>query len=84
VSYIHLLYVVYYLQSALDDSTKAPLRLLRFAVRPVLLMTAASVPVALFVAAAWAFAGSFYWEEGVEPTWGETTGYDSLSQSVIP
>lgn len=49
--------------------------LLRFAVRPVLIGTALAIPVALTIGSLWAFAGSFYWEDGVESTWGETVGY---------
>lgn len=52
---------------------------LRLAVRPMLILTALSVPVSLIFAAIWAFAGSFFWEEGVEGTWGETVGYVMLS-----
>lgn len=47
--------------------------LLRLAVRPVLLATAIFIPCALFLAAVWAFAGSFVWD-GSEGTWGETVG----------
>jgi len=57
--------------------------LLRFAVRPVLIATALAVPVALVIGSLWAFAASFYWEEGVESTWGETVGYACSSFSKV-
>ncbi|EJD44142.1 hypothetical protein AURDEDRAFT_185171 [Auricularia subglabra TFB-10046 SS5] len=47
--------------------------ILRAAVRPALLATAVFIPCALFIAAIWAFAGSFIWD-GSESTWGETVG----------
>lgn len=53
--------------------------LLRFAVRPVLMGTALAVPVALVLGSAWSFAGSFFWEEGAESTWGESVGWVSVS-----
>ncbi|KAG9039644.1 hypothetical protein FRB95_009225 [Tulasnella sp. JGI-2019a] len=52
----------------------AHLILLRYAVRPVLMGTALTVPLSLFVGAAWSFSGSFLYEDGMEPTWGETVG----------
>lgn len=52
----------------------AHILLLRIFVKPVLLATSVFIPITLFISAIWAFVGSFMWEEGVEPTWGETTG----------
>lgn len=48
--------------------------LLRLFAGPVMLATSVLVPATLFVSAVWAFVGSFMWETGVEPTWGETVG----------
>ncbi|QRV90121.1 Plasma-membrane choline transporter [Ceratobasidium sp. AG-Ba] len=51
--------------------------LLRYFVRPVLTATALAAPLALLLAAIWAFGGSFMWDgDGVGETWGETVGYD--------
>jgi hypothetical protein len=51
-------------------------------VRPVLLLTGISIPLFLFLSFAHAFAGSFFWEEGVTPTWSETVGLRIFS--VVP
>ncbi|KJA24217.1 hypothetical protein HYPSUDRAFT_200725 [Hypholoma sublateritium FD-334 SS-4] len=48
--------------------------LLRLFAGPVLLATSVLVPATLFVSAVWAFVGSFMWDAGTEPTWGETVG----------
>lgn len=48
--------------------------LLRVFVRPVIFATSVFIPVTLFISAIWAFIGSFMWEEGAEPTWGESIG----------
>lgn len=48
--------------------------LLRIFVKPVLFATAVFIPATLTISAIWAFIGSFMWEEGTEPTWGETVG----------
>ncbi|KAG8881220.1 hypothetical protein FRB97_009789 [Tulasnella sp. 331] len=60
----------------------AHLILLRYAVRPVLMGTALTVPVSLFVGAAWSFSGSFLYEDGMESTWSETVGLRLFS--LIP
>lgn len=64
-------------------------RLFRFAVRPMLILTAISTPLFLFLASAYAFSGSFFSESGVKPTWGETVGYvsdlvDSAMRICLP
>jgi hypothetical protein len=43
-------------------------------VRPVMAATSVFIPATLFLSAVWAFIGSFMWEAGQEPTWGETVG----------
>jgi hypothetical protein len=48
--------------------------LLRLFVKPVMVATSVFVPATLFLSSIWAFVGSFMWEEGTEPTWGETVG----------
>lgn len=48
--------------------------LLRVFVKPVMVATSLFIPVTLFISAIWAFVGSFMWDEGQEPTWGETVG----------
>lgn len=48
--------------------------LLQIFVRPVMIATSVFIPATLFISALWAFIGSFMWERGVEPTWGETVG----------
>lgn len=48
--------------------------LLRIFVKPVMVATSVFIPATLLVSACWAFIGSFMWEAGVEPTWGETVG----------
>lgn len=48
--------------------------LLRVFVKPVIVATSVFIPATLFISAVWAFAGSFMWDEGQEPTWGETVG----------
>jgi hypothetical protein len=40
------------------------------------------IPSTLLISAMWAFIGSFMWEEGVEPTWGESVGLRLFS--LIP
>ncbi|KAG8903441.1 hypothetical protein FRB99_003263 [Tulasnella sp. 403] len=52
----------------------AHLVLLRYAVRPVLIATGLAVPFCLFIGSAWSFAGSFFTEDGAQPTWGESVG----------
>lgn len=52
----------------------AHIMLLRIFVRPVIIVTSIFIPATLFVSALWAFIGSFMWEEGTVPTWGETVG----------
>lgn len=52
----------------------AHIMLLRLFVKPVIFATSVFIPAALFISALWAFIGSFMWEEGTEPTWGETVG----------
>ncbi|CCA67496.1 hypothetical protein PIIN_01325 [Serendipita indica DSM 11827] len=47
--------------------------LLRVAVKPVLMGTSIAVPSVMILAAAWAFAGSFYWT-GRTGGWAETVG----------
>lgn len=56
--------------------------LLRVFAGPVMWGTSVFVPATLAVSAVWAFVGSFMWEEGVEPTWGETVGYVLLFQML--
>ncbi|KAH8117285.1 plasma-membrane choline transporter-domain-containing protein [Phellopilus nigrolimitatus] len=56
--------------------------LLRIFVKPVMFATSVFIPVALFISAIWAFVGSFMWEEGIEPSWGETVGLRLFS--LIP
>ena len=48
--------------------------LLRIFVKPVMVVTSVFIPVTLFISAVWAFVGSFMWDGGQEPTWGETVG----------
>lgn len=48
--------------------------LLRLFAKPVMIGTEIFVPSTLLISALWAFIGSFMWEEGVEPTWGESVG----------
>lgn len=48
--------------------------LLTIFVKPVLLATCVFIPATLFISAIWAFVGSFMWEEGTIPSWGETVG----------
>lgn len=48
--------------------------LLRIFVRPVMIATSVFIPATLFISAVWAFVGSFMWEGGSEPTWGESVG----------
>lgn len=48
--------------------------LLRIFVKPVMVATSVFIPATLLISAVWAFVGSFMWEEGQEPTWGETVG----------
>ncbi|KZT09551.1 uncharacterized protein LAESUDRAFT_695158 [Laetiporus sulphureus 93-53] len=48
--------------------------LLRIFVKPVMIVTSVFIPATLFISAIWAFVGSFMWEAGTEPTWGETVG----------
>ena len=48
--------------------------LLQIFVRPVMAATSVFIPATLFISAVWAFIGSFMWEAGQEPTWGETVG----------
>lgn len=48
--------------------------LLRIFVKPVMIATSVFIPATLLLSAIWAFIGSFMWEEGVTPTWGETVG----------
>ncbi|KAG8890579.1 hypothetical protein FRB98_007133 [Tulasnella sp. 332] len=62
----------------------AHLILLRYAVRPVLMGTALTVPVSLFVGAAWSFSGSFLYEDGMESTWSETVGLEALQSRPEP
>lgn len=57
----------------------AHIMLLRIFVRPVIFATSVFIPATLFISAIWAFVGSFMWEEGSEPTWGETVGCVYLS-----
>ncbi|KAG8971185.1 hypothetical protein FRB90_010579, partial [Tulasnella sp. 427] len=70
-SAIPLLTTVVLLSSALSY---AHLVLLRYAVRPILLSTGVAIPAALFVGAAWSFAGSFPSSSDPPQTWGETVG----------
>ncbi|KAF8329838.1 plasma-membrane choline transporter-domain-containing protein [Cantharellus anzutake] len=56
--------------------------LFRLAVRPMLVLAALSTPLFLFLSAAYAFSGSFFYKPGVEPTWGETVGLRLFS--LIP
>lgn len=55
---------------------------LRILVKPVMVATSVFVPVTLLFSAIWAFIGSFMWEEGKEPSWGESTGLRIFS--LIP
>lgn len=48
--------------------------LLRVFVKPVIFATSVFIPATLFISAIWAFVGSFVWEEGQEPSWGESVG----------
>jgi hypothetical protein len=48
--------------------------LLRVFVQPVMIATSVFIPATLLLSAIWAFIGSFMWEAGQEPTWGETVG----------
>lgn len=48
--------------------------LLRIFVGPVMVATSVFIPATLFISAVWAFIGSFMWEAGTQPTWGETVG----------
>lgn len=52
----------------------AHIMLLRIFVKPVLFATTVFIPATLFISAIWAFIGSFMWEEGSQPSWGETVG----------
>ncbi|TFK23466.1 hypothetical protein FA15DRAFT_681165 [Coprinopsis marcescibilis] len=56
--------------------------LLQIFVKPVMVATSVFIPVTLFISALWAFIGSFMWEEGTDPTWGETVGLRLFS--IIP
>ncbi|KAI5124375.1 hypothetical protein M0805_008978 [Coniferiporia weirii] len=56
--------------------------LLRIFVKPVMFATSVFIPATLFISAIWAFVGSFIWEDGVEPSWGETVGLRLFS--LIP
>jgi len=56
--------------------------LLRIFVKPVMIATSVFIPATLFISAVWSFIGSFMWEAGVEPTWGETVGLRLFS--LIP
>ncbi|KAG8934227.1 hypothetical protein FRC01_004307 [Tulasnella sp. 417] len=78
-SAIPLLTTVVLLSSALSY---AHLVLLRYAVRPILLSTGVAIPAALFVGAAWSFAGSFPSSSDPPQTWGETVGLRLFS--IIP
>jgi hypothetical protein len=48
--------------------------LLSLFAKPVIFATSVFIPAALFLSSIWAFIGSFMWEEGSEPAWGETMG----------
>ncbi|KAL5490248.1 hypothetical protein ACEPAI_5081 [Sanghuangporus weigelae] len=52
----------------------AHIMLLTIFVKPVLFATCFFIPATLFISAIWAFIGSFMWEEGTVPSWGETVG----------
>ncbi|EAU88963.2 hypothetical protein CC1G_10091 [Coprinopsis cinerea okayama7 len=56
--------------------------LLQIFVKPVMIATSVFVPVTLLISSLWAFIGSFMWEEGTDPTWGETVGLRLFS--IIP
>jgi lipoprotein signal peptidase len=60
----------------------AHLFVLRIFVKPVMIATSVFVPATLLICAIWAFIGSFMWEEGKEPSVGETTGLRLFS--LIP
>ena len=49
--------------------------LLSLFAKPVIFATSVFIPATLFISSIWAFVGSFMWEEGSHPTWGETFGY---------
>lgn len=49
--------------------------LLSLFVKPVMVATSVFIPATLLISSLWAFIGSFMWDEGTEPTWGETVGY---------
>jgi hypothetical protein len=57
--------------------------LLRIFVRPVMVATSVFIPATLFISAVWAFIGSFMWEAGQEPTWGETVGCVSCCNLIL-
>lgn len=73
---VPLLTILTFLSAA---AAYAHIFLLQIFVRPVMFATSVFIPATLFISAIWAFIGSFMWEEGSEPTWGETVGYVSIS-----
>ncbi|KII88286.1 hypothetical protein PLICRDRAFT_92036 [Plicaturopsis crispa FD-325 SS-3] len=56
--------------------------LLRVFVKPVMIGTSVFIPATLFISSVWAFVGSFMWDVGKEPTWGETVGLRLFS--IVP
>lgn len=68
--------LTYSLNHLTQNANPNPIRsLFRFAVRPMLILTAISTPLFLFLSSAYAFSGSFFSSaKGVPPTWGETVG----------
>lgn len=57
--------------------------LLSLFAKPVIFATSVFIPATLFISSIWAFVGSFMWEEGSEPTWSETVGYDTIFFIVV-
>ena len=59
--------------------------LLSIFVSPVMLLTSLAVPVGMFVCTVWTFVASFLWvqEDGLEPSWAETTGFVLVLLSIL-
>lgn len=68
---VPLLTILTFLSAAVSY---AHIFLLRLFVKPVIFATSVFIPATLLICSIWAFIGSFMWEEGAEPTWGETVG----------
>lgn len=57
--------------------------LLSMFVKPVMIATSVFIPATLLISSLWAFIGSFMWEAGTEPTWGETVGCVMISGNNV-